>query len=174
MTDERSGEPPEAIVRRLPRGAGLVFRHHASSRNDRRAILRRLTTASAKRRIALVRAGPDALGKPRLPTHGGQGSWTWPAHDRAEAIRAVRAGARIVFVSPVFATRSHPGARPLGPWRAAAIVRGLPVAAIALGGMTPGRFRKLKGLGFAGWAGIDAWSPPPSRARGQKRKAVPT
>ena len=87
----------------------------------------------------------------------------------------MRAGARLVFVSPVFATRSHPGARALGPLRAAAIARGLPVLWMALGGMDAGRFRRLSGLGFHGWAAIDAWQVARPHALGdQKRKAVPT
>jgi hypothetical protein len=45
-------------------------------------------------------------------------------------------------VSPVFATRSHPGARTLGPLRAAAIARALPVPAIALGGVDERRYRR--------------------------------
>jgi len=62
-----------------------------------------------------------------------------------------------VFVSPVFATRSHPGARALGPIRFALMVRGLPIPVIALGGMTAKRARRLQLLGASGWAAIDAW-----------------
>ena len=158
MTDERLAEPLAAIVRRLPRGTGVVFRHHATAAAQRRSTLRILRHARDGGRIVLVRAGADPLGQASVASHGRHGSWTWPAHNRTEAVRAVRAGARVLFVSPIFATRSHPGARPLGPLRAAAIARGLPVTAIALGGMTPKRFRHLRGLGFAGWAAIDAWS----------------
>ena len=63
-----------------------------------------------------------------------------------------------LFVSPVHPTRSHPGAPALGPARAAAIGRGLGLSLIALGGMTPRRFRAMRALGFHGWAGIDAFA----------------
>ena len=91
------------------------------------------------------RAAPSAL--PR----------TASAHSRREAIAAERCGADAVFVSPSFSTRSHPGARALGPVRFGLLVRGLRVPAIALGGMTPKRARRLGALGAHGWAAIDAW-----------------
>jgi thiamine-phosphate pyrophosphorylase len=83
---------------------------------------------------------------------------TWPAHDRREAVTGKRAGAAILFVSPVFPTRSHPGAPPLGPMRAARIGRGLGLMVIGLGGMTARRWGRVRRLGFDGWAGIDAWA----------------
>ena len=61
-----------------------------------------------------------------------------------------------MFVSPIFATRSHPGGKVLGPARAQRIARKLRVPAIALGGMDAERFRGLDW--FYGWAAIDAWS----------------
>lgn len=68
---------------------------------------------------------------------------------------AVARGADAVFVSPVFATRSHPGAEVLGVQGAERIARGLRVPVIALGGMDAARFGELDG--FYGWAAIDAW-----------------
>ena len=73
-----------------------------------------------------------------------------------EAVAGARAGARLLFVSPVHSTRSHPDARALGSARAAAIGRGLGPGLIALGGMTAKRFRAARTLGFHGWAAIDA------------------
>jgi thiamine-phosphate pyrophosphorylase len=63
----------------------------------------------------------------------------------------------MVMVSPVFPTRSHPGAPALGAARAARIGRLAGVSVVALGGMTERRWRRVAGLGFAGWAAIDAW-----------------
>ena len=63
--------------------------------------------------------------------------------------------ASLVFVSPVFATRSHPGAPALGLDRAKRLAEAAGAPAIALGGMNARRFAELEGL--YGWAGIDAW-----------------
>ena len=75
----------------------------------------------------------------------------------AEAEAAKAEGASLVFVSAVFATRSHPGREPLGVAKAAEIARAAAVPAIALGGMTVLNFTQLEREGFYGWAGIDAW-----------------
>ncbi|RZL59593.1 MAG: hypothetical protein EOP65_02680, partial [Sphingomonas sp.] len=68
-------------------------------------------------------------------------------------VAAKRAGATWLFVSPVHATRSHPGAAPLGLRRAVALAQG--GRRIALGGMTAARWLRLRRYGFDGWAAID-------------------
>jgi thiamine-phosphate pyrophosphorylase len=159
MTDERLGDALWMALHRLPRGAGIVFRHYATPPAERRVLYRRAVRIARARGLVLVRAGPDRLGYEE-GVHGrrGAGLVTWPAHSRREAIEGVRAGAAVLFVSPVYATRSHPGAPALGEAAAARVVAGLPVAAIALGGVTPARGARLMQRGFHGWAAIDAWS----------------
>lgn len=171
MTDERQGDALWAALERLPRGAGVVFRHHATPLAERRRLFARVRRVARRRGLLLVRAGDRTLrGEAGVHGQGGRGNGqkrgllTWPAHDRRQALAGVRAGARLLFVSPVFATRSHPGARPAGPVRAAAIARGLPVTVIALGGMDARRFRRLRALGFDGYAAIDAWNPARRRS----------
>jgi thiamine-phosphate pyrophosphorylase len=88
----------------------------------------------------------------------GAGLRSAAVHSLAEGIAARRRGVDMIFVSPIFATRSHPDAAALGPRHAAAIARHVGLPAIALGGMNARRFRPLKALGFHGWAGIDAWT----------------
>ena len=84
------------------------------------------------------------------------------------ALGCAQAGLKTACVTKVFPTRSHPGAPALGPARAAAIGRGLGVRLVALGGMDARRFRAVRGLGFAGWAGIDGLTP---RGGGRPRPA---
>lgn len=176
MTDDRMGEALWAALNALPRGAGVVFRHYTLDLAARKALFAKIARVAHKRRLVLVRAGPDRLARHEAGIHGRQrrvtrGLHTWPAHSRREAIAGVRAGADLLFVSPIFATRSHPKTRALGPNGAARIVRGLDVPAIALGGMTPARAILLTQRGFAGWAAIDAWlAADPSD---QKCSAVP-
>lgn len=159
MTDERQGEALWHALERLPRGSGIVFRHHATPAPERARLFAQVAAVARRRGLVLVRAGATRFrGESGCHARRGSGLVTWPAHTRREAIAAVRAGATLVFVSPLFATRSHPGARALGPLRAAAIARGLPVAVIALGGVDERRYRRqLRALGFAGYAAIDAW-----------------
>ena len=156
MTDERLGDDLWRILTRLPPGSGVVFRHRSLPPAERRAVFARV------RRIARARALVLFAVDPPLPGAAGRhgrvaGTTSWPAHDRAEALAGKRAGAALLFVSPLHPTASHPGAPALGPQRARRIGAGLGLPVVALGGMTAKRWRRLRGAGFAGWAAIDAW-----------------
>lgn len=155
MTDERMGEALWRALRRAPPGTGVIFRHHATPPAERLALFRRVRRIARARRLALIAARPPL---PGVAAHGRvRGATSWPAHSRTEALAGVKAGARRLLVSPVFPTRSHPGARASGPIRAARIGRDLGVPMIALGGMDERRWRRIRHLGFSGWAGVDAW-----------------
>lgn len=159
MTDERMGESLWIALDRLPRGSGVVFRHYGLAPGERRALFRKVAKVSRKRGLLLVRAGALRTGG-EDGVHGGRGPGlrTWPAHSRREAVAAIRAGADAIFVSPVFATRSHPGARALGRVRLGLMIRNLRVPVIALGGMDARKAASLQQLGIYGWAAIDAWT----------------
>jgi thiamine-phosphate pyrophosphorylase len=156
MTDERLGDRLLDAVARLPDGAGIVFRHYSLGEPRRRALFKTVRQAA---RGPVILAGPAALAMAwgADGSHGRhQGATTAPAHDLAGIRAAEAAGARLIFLSPVFATRSHPDGRLLGPDRFATLAgqAGLPV--VALGGMNAERAKTLSGA--YGWAGIDAWA----------------
>lgn len=163
FTDERLGDGLWRALRALPPRSGVVFRHYSLGRGGRIALFRQVRCRAQARRLVVLSArgllpGADGVHGPGAGSGQGRGLRTWPAHDRRQAMAGTRAGAGAVFVSPVFPTRSHPGAAALGPVRAARVARGLEVQVMALGGMDARRFRRLRGRGFDGWAGIDAWS----------------
>lgn len=156
MTDERLGDDLWRILLHLPPGSGVVFRHYRLPPVERRAMFARVRRIARARRLVLFAADPPLPGA--AGRHGRvAGATSWPAHDRAEALAGKRAGAALLFVSPVYPTASHPGAPALGLRKARRIGAGLNLPVIALGGMTPRRFRRLHVAGFAGWAAIDAW-----------------
>jgi thiamine-phosphate pyrophosphorylase len=160
MTDERMGDALWFALKRLPRGSGVVFRHYGLNRAARQRLFLQVAAIARKRRLILVRAGRDRLGREDgvHGTHFSRGLRTWPAHSRTEVIAGLRAGTDALFVSPVFATRSHPGAASLGAVRLGLMIRGLRTPVIALGGMNARQFRRLNGLKLHGWAAIDAWT----------------
>ncbi|MET0270692.1 MAG: thiamine phosphate synthase, partial [Sphingomonas sp.] len=167
MTDERSGEALWDALARLPRGAGIVFRHHATPRAARRALFERVRAIARARRLVLVLAGPPRLARAwradgahgRHPHRTPRLLRTAPVHDRREMARARHAD--LLFVSPVFPTRSHPSGRTLGVlgFRKLAAASTRPV--VAMGGMNGMRWRVL---GSHGWAAIDAWNAVPRRS----------
>jgi thiamine-phosphate pyrophosphorylase len=165
FTDHRLDDPFASIRAlagvRPPGLIGIVLR------GDHRALGPALARFCRARRLPLLIAGDVRLahalgaglhlpsaGRPlvRLPT-----LLSASVHDRPQSGRARRTGVRLVFVSPVFPTASHPGATSLGPHRAARLVRGLPadIRVLALGGIDGITVRRLP-VRFTGAGAIGA------------------
>ena len=160
MTDERQGDGLLGAVARLPAEAGIVFRHYSLPEVARRDLFERVRAAAPG---LVLLAGP--ADQARLwgadGSHGsgpGDGLRSAPVHDQRQIRAAERNGAVLLFLSPVFATNSHPGGRALGLARFAWLARRTPLPVIALGGMNSVRGRRLASFGAYGWAGIDAWA----------------
>jgi len=83
---------------------------------------------------------------------------TVAAHNRAALVAAARSRADAVFVSPVFATASHPGAPSLGVTRFAALCRESALPVYALGGIDADNAARLQGSGAVGIAAIGAFA----------------
>lgn len=173
FTDERIADDRLlAAISALPAGSGIVFRHYTRAEPERRALFEQVRNAARRRRAVLIVAGSARLARAwkadglhlsgsaaRLPRSGARPDIvTMPVHNAAELAAARRAGADLVFVSPIFPTRSHPGGRTLGPLRLAALARRADMRIIALGGVTKARFRRLRPLGADGWAAVDGLS----------------
>ena len=145
ITDERTDTALDRAIARLPRGSGVIFRHYHLAPRDRAIRLRQVSRLCRRFRHRLE-IGGEGYGPPaphrRLAT----------AHDLREIGRANRFAASAVLISPVFPTRSHPGASTLGRVRLLLLARRAQMPVIALGGMTAHRFT---GLGVHGWAAID-------------------
>lgn len=164
FTDERQGDGLWVALARLPRGAGVVFRHYDAV--DRGGLARRVRAAARRRGATFVVAGSardaramraDGQHKPQWARGGwAPGLRTASAHDVRELCAAERAGAGLVFLSPVFATASHPGARALGRVRFGLLAQHARGRVAALGGVDAKRYCRLRALGASAWGGIDA------------------
>jgi thiamine-phosphate pyrophosphorylase len=163
MTDERMGEALWTALARLPRGSGVIFRHYAAP--DRRALFERARRIARRHRLVLVLGGSvrQAIAWRADGAHGRSPHRdgarpllrTAPIHSAAEMHRS---RASLLFVSPVFATRSHPGQPVLRRLGFSRIARHALQPVVALGGMDAARFRRMRPLGAYGWAAIDALS----------------
>lgn len=164
MTDERMSDRLWEAVGRLPTRSGIVFRHYSLAADDREKLAIQMAGIAASRGLALAvagnadlarRVGAQLVHNPDIPPADLPVSRS--VHNEDEAVAARAEGAALVFVSPVHATRSHAGSRPLGSEFAARIAAEAGAPAIALGGMNANNFVPLAKRGFYGWAGIDAW-----------------
>ena len=160
MTDPRMGEGLWNAIERLPRGAGIVFRHYELPQAERCALFARLARVASRRGLVLVRAGTRPM-RGEQGAHNARrrtGILTRAVHSRRDLVAAARDRVDAVFVSPVFATRSHPGSQTTGTVRLGLMRGAISMPMIALGGMDSIKMRRLRGLRLHGWAGIDAWS----------------
>lgn len=161
FTDARLAAPGDALLSLPCRPAfrflfGVVIRGRDAG--ERAALAERLAPICRARGIAMLVAGD-----PRLAHRLGAGSHlssrhpvagrpvagrpvSAAVHDRSDLVAAGRRGARLCFVSPVFRTASHAGARPLGPHRYARLARDCRRAGMvpaALGGIDGRTVRAL-------------------------------
>jgi thiamine-phosphate pyrophosphorylase len=164
FTDSRRLSDPLPAIAALPRHlCGVVFRQAEDS-----ALARAVAKLCRSRNIALVIAGDARLAaaeKSGLHLRAGRrpglsrprpGLVTSSAHSLPEIRRAGKAGAKIIFISPAFATGSHPGAPALGAYRWLNLARRAQTGkAYALGGLDGQKIISLARL-CCGAAGIDA------------------
>jgi len=172
LTDERRGGDPLALAARLPRGSTLIFRHYDAP--DRSVLAIKIAVICRKNRLKLrvaddltlairLRAGlhlPDfrtrcASPRIRLWQRRG-GTLTAAAHGRSGLRRAAKLGAEAALLSPVFATRSHPGVKPLGMLAFRRLARAATLPVIALGGVDRTSVLLLKQAPIAGIAAVGA------------------
>jgi thiamine-phosphate pyrophosphorylase len=166
ITDERNDARLDAALAALPHGLGVIYRHYHLADAARLARFRALRRAARARGHVVVLAdsaltarewGADGIyGAPRalVPRRAGLLHLA-TVHNPREIALANRLGADAVLLSPVFATRSHPGGSSLGSVRFRLMARLAHVPVIALGGMTPARARALR---WEAWAAIDGLS----------------
>jgi thiamine-phosphate pyrophosphorylase len=171
ITDDERLPDPFAVARKLPRGSMVIVRARQSSHRAKLAHSLR-PVARARGLILLVandpaladRAGANGLhlSEANIPLAAAwrarRPHWliTAAAHSFSACGQAARSEADAVFLSPVFATPSHPGARALGAARARAIVHQAALPVYALGGITAHTAARLGSAPFAGLAAIGA------------------
>jgi thiamine-phosphate pyrophosphorylase len=174
FTDPARTPDPEAVLRRLPRGAGVVFRAFGAA--DAAAQGTRLRRIAWRRGLTLLAGADPALAAAiradgvHLPERDAaratrlrrmRPGWivTVAAHSLRAAIASRRAGADAVVVSPVFPSRSPSAGKPLGPLRLAILVRAASCPVYALGGIDAAGAQRIARIGVTGFAAVEALTP---------------
>lgn len=175
LTDEVRLPDPLPAAAALPPGAGVILRHYGDP--ERKSLAQELSKLCRGRRLHLLIGGDGPLAMDvaadgvHLPEFRATEAVRWrrqcpnwivtaAVHSQPALVTAVRAGAHAALVGPVFATASHPGARPLGPVRFAALSRaaGQSIAVYALGGLTMRTAPRIMQSGAVGIAAISGLS----------------
>ena len=165
MTDARFGDDQLRAIQQLPARSGVVFRHYHLATQQRRALFAQVLRICRRRGHILLLAGDErtalrwhADGYHQRSRGETKLLHSAPVHNVREIAEVKRRSPHLVFLSPLFDTNSHPGARPLGPLmfqRLAKLVG--PTRVIALGGVTRQSAFMLGPRMIHGWAAIDAF-----------------
>lgn len=166
MTDDRPADWVNA-ARTLPRGSLVIVR--ARQRERRRALAKQLgaiaTILVADDPHLAEMIGAKGVHLPQRRMREAQ-HWrarhpSWIITASAHSLRALMGTTQLdaVFLSPVFATTSHPKIRPLTPVRAALIAARAQLPIYALGGVTPHNAMLLAPV-FSGIAAISSLVRP--------------
>jgi thiamine-phosphate pyrophosphorylase len=162
---------PSAIAQRLPRGAGVIFRHFGRPQALDQAL--KLARIARRRGLVLLIGADEALaakakadgvhlpermsgGVRRLKARRPHWIVTVAAHSPAALRRA--SGADAAVLSTVFESRSPSAGRPIGVVRLSALAHASDTPVIALGGVTSSTARRLGGSSVAGFAAVDAFA----------------
>lgn len=164
VSDARNDGRLEQALGRLPPGSGFVYRHYHLAPGARLARFRALRRICRRCGHLLILAD-SVLTAREWGAHGIYGAplalgprragllAIATAHDLREIGQANRIDADAVMLSPVFPTRSHPGAAALGPARFRVLAARAKCPVIALGGMSTASARRLQ---WRRWAAIDS------------------
>jgi thiamine-phosphate pyrophosphorylase len=165
MTDERLGDDLLPAIQRLPTQSGVIFRHYHLNEKARKSLFRQVMRICRRRGHILLLAGDErtamrwhADGFHQRRRRTSRLLHSAPVHNAREIAGVKAASPDLFFLSPVFATNSHSGARPLGPLafsRLAKLVSSDRI--IALGGMNRRNAKMLPPRLIHGWAAIDAF-----------------
>jgi thiamine-phosphate pyrophosphorylase len=168
ISDARNDAVLERAIKRLPRGSGLVFRHYHLPPEQRRQRFVQLAKRIRSRGGVIVLASDVQMAR-RWRADGCYGAPVGGAshglirlltvHDLRELARTNVSASdwAAALISPVFATRTHPGGKSLGVAKFSTLARLSKLPVLALGGMTRARARQI-GAVINGWAAIDGLS----------------
>jgi thiamine-phosphate pyrophosphorylase len=177
MTEDVRLPDPRIAIHGLPAGSAVILRDRDRAR--RAALADRVQPLCRRRSVRLLIAndwrlarsiGADGVHLSEASVRRASRPWkgsrppgwivTAAAHSPAAVRRAVKLGVDAVLLSPVFATKSHPAARTIGPLRFARWVGESPIPVYALGGIDARGVRRLRNSGAAGFAAIAGLVPP--------------
>lgn len=168
LTDAARISDPLIVARALPEGSGVILRDYDMPRRE--GLARRLQTVCAARGLHLLIGADEGLAR-RIGAAGVHWPrWRQPqalpgmittaaCHNEDELDRAADAGVSAAFLSPVFATASHPGAAALSIQRFQSLTAKARLPVLGLGGVTADNAALLGGKHVCGFGAIGALAP---------------
>ncbi len=169
FTDPRRIENPLDVVRRLPAGCAVIYRHFG---NPEHAEALRALTRTQNRQLLIgndpelaQKIGADGVHFSRDARLTGPRDWRAKRPDGIITMAGLKEGAYLapldsldaLFISSLFPSRSPSAGTPIGPHALKDRAARLPVPVFALGGIDAGTAPSLIKTGAAGLASIEGF-----------------
>ena len=161
------------VIKKLPKNSAVIFREYDLESKEREILAREiLAICRAKNHKFLIGKNLELARKLRadgvhfsdrdhLPLQiFNRQNWprkfifSFACHNFLSVLKSQQLKADMIFVSPVFATKSHLGVEPLGLRELSKIIRLSKIPIFALGGVSEKNINSLQKLGIAGFGGI--------------------
>ena len=173
MSDAHRGGDPLEVIKTLPKGSFMIFRHY---QEKNRAALAKKVLSKCRQRKILCLIGADIqlalklnadgvhLPEAHLKKIGHRPKVhknmiiTAATHSFKMVRRAYSLKINAAILSPVYKTKSHPGAPTIGRLQFAKICKHSKIPIIALGGIGPNQILNLMYAGAFGIAGIELFA----------------
>ena len=165
LTDPDRTPDPIEIMRTLPRGFGVIYRHFGAA--DRMDTAMQMKAIAAQRKLLLLASyDPEML---RLDLDGIHWPrWSWPvarhhrphglmttsAHSHRQISQTARMSVDAVFVSSLFKSKSHSAPAAMGLRRYALLNKTTRQSLIALGGINALNVQSVSR--YSAFAGVEA------------------
>lgn len=167
MTDPARMENPIEIVRRLPQGCAVIYRHFGNPKYAQE--LRTLTAEQGRQYLIgndpklAEEVGADGVHFTRDAELSGPITWRAKHPDWILTMAGLKVGAYLapldsldaLFISSIFPSRSPSAGTPIGLDALTDRAARLPIPIYALGGVTAGTAPDFTGTGAAGFAAIE-------------------
>ena len=84
--------------------------------------------------------------------------FSFACHNFLSVLKSHRLKADVIFISPIFITKSHPDVEPLGLMQLSKIIRISKIPIFALGGVNKQNIRILQKVGAQGFGGVEIFN----------------
>lgn len=174
FTDRKRCANLSLAITKLPKNSAVIFREYDLESDEREILAREIIAICRKenhkiligKNLALARKlradGIHFSDRDKLPlqiqshqNHPREFIFSFACHNFLSVIKSQSLKPNIIFISPIFKTKSHPNIAPIGLMQLSKITRHSKIPIFALGGVNKKNFYTLKKLGTQGFGAIE-------------------
>ena len=177
FTDRKRCADLILAIRNLPKNSTVIFREYDLEIKEREEMARKIIKICREKNhkiligknLALARKlradGVHFSDRDKLPVQifnrknlPREFILSFACHNFLSVLKSHQIKADIIFISPIFTTKSHPNVSPLGLAQLSKIIRMSKIPIFALGGVNKQNIRILQKVGAQGFGGVEIFN----------------